>query len=75
VFSSSVLRGRSASVLGYTNNALTSDQRSDALAAVLEHATTGSITLAYDSQPLSTVEEAWQRQARGVGGPRLVLVP
>jgi NADPH:quinone reductase-like Zn-dependent oxidoreductase len=75
VFSSSVLRSRSASVLGYTNNALSPDQRSDALAAVLEHATTGRITLAYDSQPLSTVEEAWHRQARGDGGPRLVLVP
>ena len=37
-FSSAVLRSRSASVLGYTNNALTAAQRRDALTAVLRHA-------------------------------------
>ncbi len=74
-FSSSVLRSRSASVLGYTNNSLTPAQRRDALAAVLHHAATGQITMAHDSQPLETVEEGWRRQARGETSSRLVLLP
>src|SRR4249919_2893137 len=38
---SSVLRSRSASVLGYTNNALTAEQRASAITAVLGHAAAG----------------------------------
>lgn len=75
VFSSALLRSRSASVLGYTNNSLSPEQRREALTAVLEHAARGRITMAYETQPLSTVEEAWQRQAGGASLPRLVLVP
>jgi len=75
VFSSAMLRSRSASVLGYTNNALTPGQRREALTAVLEHAASGRISMAFETQPLSMVEEAWERQARGDTSPRLVLVP
>ena len=75
VFSSALLRSRSASVLGYTNNSLTPEQRREALTAVLEHAARGRITMAYETQPLSAVEEAWQRQGGGGASPRLVLVP
>ena len=74
-FSSSVLRSRSASVLGYTNNSLTPAQRRDALAAVLHHAATGQITMAYDSRPLEAVDEGWRRQAEGGTSSRLVLLP
>lgn len=74
-FSSSVLRSRSASVLGYTNNALTPAQRRDALAAVLHHAAAGRITMAYDSRPLEAVDEGWRRQAEGGTSSRLVLLP
>jgi NADPH:quinone reductase-like Zn-dependent oxidoreductase len=73
-FSSSVLRSRSASVLGYTNNALTPAQRRGALAAVLAHASTGRITVAFDGQPLEAVEEAWHTQAAGEVTARLVLL-
>ncbi|MFL6131850.1 MAG: zinc-binding dehydrogenase [Nocardioidaceae bacterium] len=75
VFSSAVLRSRSASVLGYTNNALTLEQRREALTAVLEHAASGRISMAFETQPLSMVEEAWERLARGDTSPRLVLIP
>jgi NADPH:quinone reductase-like Zn-dependent oxidoreductase len=75
LFSSSVLRSRSASVLGYTNNSLTAVRRRDALAAVLHHASTGQITMAYDRQPLETVEACWRRQAQGESSSRLVLLP
>jgi NADPH:quinone reductase-like Zn-dependent oxidoreductase len=75
VFSSSVLRSRSASVLGYTNNALTPAQRRDALTAVLGHASTGGITMSFDSRPLEAVEEGWRRQATRESSSRLVLLP
>jgi NADPH:quinone reductase-like Zn-dependent oxidoreductase len=75
VFSSSLLRSRSASVLGYTNNALTRAQRRDALTAVLRHASAGRITMSFDSRPLEAVEESWRRQAGGDSSSRLVLLP
>ena len=75
VFSSSVLRSRSAGVLGYTNNSLTPAQRRGALLAVLRHAATGQITVAHDSMPLEAVVEAWQAQSAGEAPARVVLVP
>ncbi|TDO58968.1 NADPH:quinone reductase-like Zn-dependent oxidoreductase [Kribbella sp. VKM Ac-2571] len=73
VFSSAVLRSKSASILGYTNNALTKDQRRDALTAVLQHAATGEITVAYETAALADVESAWKRQTTGNTPGRLVL--
>lgn len=73
VFSSSVLRSRSASVLGYTNNALTVDQRHDALTAVLRHVAAGAIAVAHETVTLADVATAWQRQAAGDTVGRLVL--
>ncbi|MFF0267487.1 zinc-binding dehydrogenase [Kribbella sp. NPDC004536] len=72
-FSSAVLRSKSASVLGYTNNALTAAQRRDALTAVLQHATTGAIRVAHETVTLAHVTDAWTRQATGAGSGRLVL--
>ncbi|TCM51250.1 zinc-binding alcohol dehydrogenase family protein [Kribbella sp. VKM Ac-2568] len=72
-FSSSVLRSRSASILGYTNNSLTPDQRRDALTAVLRHAAAGRITVAHETVSLPDVAAAWQRQAAGQTSGRLVL--
>jgi hypothetical protein len=62
-------------VLGYTNNALTPDQRASAIAAVLGHAAAGRIRLAYDVHPLADVEVVWTRQAGGTTHGRCVLVP
>jgi NADPH:quinone reductase-like Zn-dependent oxidoreductase len=74
-FSSTVLRSRSAEVLGYTNNALTPDQRAGALAAVLGHAAQGRLGVAHEVLPLAAVERAWRRQATGDAGVRFVLTP
>ncbi|MCW2637189.1 MAG: Zn-dependent oxidoreductase, NADPH:quinone reductase [Blastococcus sp.] len=74
-FSSALLRSRSASVLGYTNNALTAAQKGDALTAVLRHAAAGEIGVASETLPIAGVEQAWRRQAAGTGGIRLVLAP
>jgi NADPH:quinone reductase-like Zn-dependent oxidoreductase len=75
VFSSAGLRSKSASVLGYTNNALTSGQRATAITAVLEHAAAGRIRMAYDVSPLADVEAAWTRQATDTPHARCVLRP
>jgi NADPH:quinone reductase-like Zn-dependent oxidoreductase len=73
--SSAVLRSRTGAVLGYTNNALTPDQRRDALTAVLGHAADGIIRMAYDVRPLAEVESVWSQVAAGGAGARFVLVP
>ncbi|MCA0145210.1 zinc-binding dehydrogenase [Blastococcus sp. LR1] len=72
-FSSAVLRAKSASVLGYTNNSLTVEQRRDALTAVAGHAATGALAVAHERVPLAAAADAWQRQATGDPGVRLVL--
>jgi len=74
-YSSSVLRSRTASILGYTNNALTPDQRRDAITTVLGHAAAGRIRMAYDVHPLADVEAVWSRIAAGQAPSRSVLVP
>ena len=74
-FSSALLRSRTASVLGYTNNALTAAQKADALTAVLRHAAAGQISVAAETLPIAEAEQAWRRQAAGTGGIRLVLTP
>lgn len=74
-FSSAVLRARSASVLGYTNNALTPAQRRAALTAVAGHAAAGRLAVAHEEVPLADVAAAWHRQATGDPGIRLVLTP
>jgi NADPH:quinone reductase-like Zn-dependent oxidoreductase len=74
-FSSAVLRGRSASVLGYTNNALTPQQRRVALTAVLDLAAAGDLAVAHETRPLAEIGEGWHRQADGLARARLVLLP
>jgi NADPH:quinone reductase-like Zn-dependent oxidoreductase len=74
-FSSAVLRSRTAAVLGYTNNALSAQQRHTALDAVLEHAAAGRLGVAHEILPLSAVADVWQRQATGEATARLVLTP
>jgi NADPH:quinone reductase-like Zn-dependent oxidoreductase len=73
--SSAVLRSRSVSVLGYTNNSLSAAQRRDALTAVLDLASSGRVTVGYDRLPLEEAEQAWQRQTVGDDSGRVVLVP
>ncbi|MGY1828455.1 zinc-binding dehydrogenase [Blastococcus sp. SYSU DS0541] len=74
-FSSAVLRGKSASVLGYTNNALTPAQRAEAVGAVALEAAAGRLAVAHEQVPLADVATAWRRQATGDPGVRLVLTP
>ena len=74
-FSSSVLRSRTAEVLGYTNATLTPAQRRSALETVLAHAAEGRLAVESEQVPLSAVTDAWERQATGRASARLVLTP
>jgi NADPH:quinone reductase len=72
---SSTLRGRSLRLLGYTNNALTREQRAAAVTTIAEHAARGALTVAHEVVPLADAGAAWQRQAEGRAAGRTVLRP
>jgi NADPH:quinone reductase len=72
---SSTLRGKSLRLLGYTNNALTREQRAAAVTAVAEHAARGALAVAHEVVSLVDAAAAWQRQADGGAAGRIVLRP
>lgn len=72
---SATLRSRSLRLLGYTNNALTREQRAAAVAAVAEHVARGSLAVAHEVVPLAEAGSAWQRQAEGRAAGRIILTP
>ncbi len=73
--SSAVVRGKSLSVLGYTNNAITPAQRAEALNGSVGLWSPGRSVVEHTVRPLAEVTEAWQDQARGTAAGRQVLVP
>jgi NADPH:quinone reductase-like Zn-dependent oxidoreductase len=73
VFDSAVIRSRSSSVLGYTNNSLTRAQRAETLTSVMGLAAEGRCRVDHVAVGLEDVERAWQMAADG--GPRVVVVP
>jgi NADPH:quinone reductase-like Zn-dependent oxidoreductase len=68
---SSTLRSRSLRILGYTNNALTVEQRADALTHIVEQVVAGRLRVEHQPVPLTAVGNVWDNTARG----RVVLVP
>ncbi len=72
-FSSAVLRARTIAILGYTNNAISPEQRADALTRVLGLAEAGHVSVAYETRPLSDCTAAWT--AASGSGRRIVLLP
>ena len=70
-FSSAALRGRSLSVLGYTNNAITAEQRAEALTSVLALAARGRLSVDHRVLPLAECAQAWTLAGRS--GPRIVV--
>ncbi|WP_344805661.1 quinone oxidoreductase family protein [Microlunatus ginsengisoli] len=70
-FSSAVLRGRTIAILGYTNNALSAEQRADALRSVLDVVARRPNLLTSRRFPAQRCAEAWA--AAGSGGSRVVL--
>ncbi len=72
---SSTLRSRLLSILGYTNNELTREQRAAAVTTVAEHVARGTLAVAHEVVPLADAPSAWQRQTEGRTSGRIVLRP
>jgi len=71
---SAALRGGTLSVLGYTNNALSHEQKAAALGEILAHAAAGRLTTDRETMPLENAADGWAR----CGQPphrRAVLIP
>src|SRR5262249_24648835 len=73
-FESATVRSRLHHILGYTNNALTPEQKAQALTEVLTHAAAGRCTVEHETVPLAQAAEAWQRQAT-FARRKLILIP
>src|SRR3989440_4961292 len=73
-FESAIVRSRLHAILGYTNNALTHEQKAQALTQILAHAAAGRCTVEKEMVPLEQVAEAWDRQAASARR-KLILIP
>jgi NADPH:quinone reductase-like Zn-dependent oxidoreductase len=73
-FESALLRSKLHNILGYTNNALTHEQKGQALTELFKHAIAGRCTVERETMDLARVAEAWERQA-GSARCKLILVP
>ena len=75
VADSATLRSRTASVLGYTNNALTDERRRSVFDVVLEHAAAGRLEVSHEVVPLDAAPAAWDAVAQGRARHRVVVTP
>ncbi len=73
-FESATVRSRLHNILGYTNNALSPEQKSHALAEILAHAAAGRCIVDRETLPLARAGEAWELQAASARR-KLILVP
>jgi len=73
-FGSAAVRSAMLSVLGYTNNMLTAEQRAAALSEILDHAAAGRMTADREAVPLGRAAEAWSRCGQAPHR-RPVLIP
>src|SRR5437763_11325723 len=73
-FDAVIVRSRLPAILGYTNNALTHEQKAQALTQILAHAAAGRCTVEREMVPLEQVAQAWDRQA-AFARRKLILVP
>jgi NADPH:quinone reductase-like Zn-dependent oxidoreductase len=73
-FESATVRSRLHMILGYTNNALSHEQKAQALAQILAHAAAGRCSIEREGVPLANAAAAWEQQAR-MARRKLILVP
>jgi NADPH:quinone reductase-like Zn-dependent oxidoreductase len=71
---SSVIRGKSLSILGHTNFAVPPEVRAEAYAEMTRHAAAGDLRVDVERIPLEKVEEAWEKQ-KASPNHKIVLVP
>ncbi len=72
--SSAAVRFKTLSILGHTNFAVPPDELAEHYRRLVGHAVAGDIRLDVERVPLSSVADAWSRQAEGAG-TKLVVVP
>jgi NADPH:quinone reductase len=72
-FASATIRSRSAKILGYTNNEVSTQEKGRALGAVLAHAAAGQVAVDHEVLSLDRLSDGWERQARGRAGRRIVV--
>jgi NADPH:quinone reductase-like Zn-dependent oxidoreductase len=73
-FESAIVRSRLHNIIGYTNNALSSQQKAEALSTILSYAAAGRCTVDHETLPLTRAGEAWELQA-AFARKKLILVP
>ncbi len=73
-FESATVRSRLHNILGYTNNALSQQQKAEALSTILAHAAAGRCTVDHETIPLERAGEAWELQA-AFARRKLILTP
>ncbi|MDH5334408.1 MAG: zinc-binding dehydrogenase, partial [Thermoleophilia bacterium] len=71
---SATVRFKNLSILGHTNFAVPADELAEHYQRLVSHAIAGEIRLEVERVPLDNVDDAWRRQADGVG-TKLVVVP
>ncbi len=69
------VRFKNLSILGHTNFSVPEDELTEHYHRLVGHVTAGEIVFDVERVPLDDVASAWQRQAEGAGGTKLVLVP
>jgi NADPH2:quinone reductase len=66
------VRGKELHIMGHSNFALSTEERDRAYLDLLEHVTSGRVTVAVDRYPLDRVADAWERQRSGPGAKLVV---
>lgn len=74
-FPSAVVRSRSLEILGYTNLARTWAEQTEAMGEILQLAADGALQGDVEVVPRSGAGAAWERQAAGRAGGRIVVDP
>jgi len=72
---SASVRGKVASIHGHSLFALTPDELANGYRELCGHARDGKIRLNVETYPLDRVAEAWERQASGSAGAKIVVTP
>jgi NADPH2:quinone reductase len=73
-FDSATVRGKLLNILGYTNNALSAEEKAQALNTILAHAAAGRCIVDREMMPLTRAGEAWELQA-AFARRKLILIP
>jgi NADPH:quinone reductase-like Zn-dependent oxidoreductase len=74
VVDSATIRSRQQAVLGYTNNALSTEAQAATLTTVLEHAAAGRLSVEFHAVPLARAGEFWTPRS-GAAAARTVFLP